>query len=340
MNHKINGFAKAFLSLPFNSGHIVLIFALLAFFTFSQCKSLMHPYQKINPIASFEELDYPFEVKKVKLPDGPEIAYVDQGQGPQTIIFIHGLGSYLPAWKKNVEALSKDYRCIAIDLPGYGKSSKEAHSGQMTYYASVVNEFANQLGLDKVILAGHSMGGQIAMVTSLYYPNRVDKLILAAPAGFESFTDGQKEWFRKAMTVRGVANTSVEDIVTNLAYNFYKMPKDAEFMITDRIIMRDAQGFDDYCYAVVQSVKGMVDQPMSKHLSKITQPTLILFGQYDNLIPNRFLNPGKTSDIAEIGAKNIPNNKLVMIPDAGHFLQFEKADIFNQEVKKFLEETK
>lgn len=317
-------------SLMFALATIVLV-------SFTQCKSLMHPYQNIKPFSSFQDLEYPFEIKKVKLPQGPEIAYVDEGSGPHTIIFIHGLGSYLPAWKKNVAGLSKHYRCIAIDLPGYGKSSKDAHSGQMTYYASVINAFAQELNLGKVTLAGHSMGGQISMVTSLYYPERVEKLILAAPAGFESFTEGQKEWFRKVMTVRGVANTSVEDIISNLAYNFYRLPKDAQFMITDRIAMRSASDFEAYCYAVVQSVKGMVDQPMAAQLEKIKHPTLIIFGKYDNLIPNRFLNPGTTEKIARIGAEKIPDNKLVMVPKAGHFVQFEKADVFNQEVIKFMQ---
>ena len=68
-----------------------------------------------------DELNYKHPVKKVKLPaSGYTIAYTDEGRGEKTIIFIHGLGSYLQAWIKNVEDLKKDYRCISIDLPGYG----------------------------------------------------------------------------------------------------------------------------------------------------------------------------------------------------------------------------
>jgi len=214
---------------------------------FNRCETMKpanwHPYSKLKPIESFMDLEYPFETHWVDLPGGERLAYVDQGQGDQTIVFIHGLGSYLPAWKKNIPELSKHFRVIAIDLPGYGKSSKLPHSGKMTYYAGVVNDFAEALDLGKIVLGGHSMGGQISMVTALYYPERVDKLILAAPAGFERFTEGQKQWFRNVMTVRGVMLTSVEDIISNLAYNFYELPDDAEFMITDRISMRSARRF-------------------------------------------------------------------------------------------------
>jgi pimeloyl-ACP methyl ester carboxylesterase len=319
---------------------ILFLFTIAALLLFNQCETMnpanWHPYSNIKPLNSFMDIEYPFETHWVDLPGGERIAYIDQGQGEQTIILIHGLGSYLPAWKKNVPELSKNYRVIAIDLPGYGKSDKLPHSGQMTYYAGVVNEFAGALGLDKVVLGGHSMGGQISMVTAMYYPERVSKIILAAPAGFERFTEGQKEWFKSVMTVRGVMLTHVEDIISNLGYNFYKLPDDAEFMITDRIAMRSAEDFEAYCYAVVQSVSGMVNEAMYDHLPEITQPTLILFGENDNLIPNRFLNPGFTKDIALAGAERIPNSELHIIPKSGHFVQFESSEEFNRIVGEFL----
>ena len=283
-----------------------------------------------------EDLVYPFDVKYVQVNEDINMAYVDEGSGDETIIFIHGLGSYLPAWQKNVEGLKDSYRCIAIDLPGYGKSSKIPHTGMMTYYADVLVQFMDKLNIPNAVIAGHSMGGQIAMVTALEHPEYVSRLILVSPAGFERFTEGQKEWFREVMTLKLVKLTTVDAIRTNLAYNFYNMPADAQFMIDDRIAMRSADDFDNYCYSVVQSVDGMVDQPVLEKLELITQPTLILFGENDNLIPNRFLNPGVTEKIAQVGHEKIKNSTLVMVPKCGHFLQFEKSEVLNSEVKTFL----
>jgi pimeloyl-ACP methyl ester carboxylesterase len=138
------------------------------------------------------------------------------------------------------------------------------------------------------------------------------------------------------MTVTGVKLTPAEAIQNNLATNFYNQPQDADFMITDRLQMRTAPEFESYCYAVVQSVQGMVNEPVRSHLSQITQPTLILFGKNDNLIHNRYLNPGKTIDIANYGASQIKNSKLVMVPKCGHFMMFEKPEVFNQEVLNFV----
>lgn len=310
--------------------HIFIIFTTIAMIGCS-------PYSNVTQLNSFDEIQYPYDVKKVKLNDKVEIAYMDEGHGAETILFIHGLGSYSPAWKRNIESLKDHYRCIAIDLPGYGKSSKNPHSGQMSYYADIVNEFAQELKLKNVILAGHSMGGQISMVTSLHYPDMVKKLILVDPAGFERFHEGQKDWFRDVMTLTLVKATNVDGIKTNLAYNFYNVPTEAEFMITDRIAMRTATDFDNYCYAVVQSVHGMVNEPVIDKLHLIDKPTLIFFGENDNLIPNRYLNPGKTEKIANQGASKIKNSTLVMVPKCGHFMQFEKPMVFNEKVKEFLQ---
>lgn len=296
------------------------------------------PYKDLQVMQSMRtDLEYPFEVKYAALSDNMELAYVDEGKGSETIILIHGLGSYLPAWKKNIQALKNDYRVIALDLPGYGKSTKNPHSGEMTFYAGVIRDFMHHLGIEKAVIGGHSMGGQIAMVTALQYPEMVKKLILVDPAGFERFTEGQKAWFRDVMTLRSVKLTTVDAIETNLAYNFYNMPEDAEFMITDRIAMRDAEDFDNYCYAVVQSVAGMVDQPVIDKLEMIEQPSLIFFGENDNLIPNRYLNPGTTREIAEAGHEKMTNSKLVLIPKCGHFSQFEKPEIINTEIRDFIE---
>lgn len=296
-----------------------------------------NPYRKLAKFKKMDEMQYLHPVKKVHLPkSGFDIAYTDEGKGPKTIIFIHGLGSYLQAWIKNVEELKNDYRCISIDLPGYGKSSKQPHTGQMTFYAEVITEIVKELNLNKVILAGHSMGGQISITTTLLYPDIVERLILVAPAGFESFHKGQRQWFRDVMTFDGVRLTTAEAIQNNLATNFYRVPKEADFMITDRLSMRSADDFEAYCHAIVQSVNGMVDNPVADYLGDIKVPTLIFFGENDNLIPNRYLNPGRTEDIAKSGASKIQGSKLVMVPQCGHFMMFEKFDVFNREVKDFM----
>jgi pimeloyl-ACP methyl ester carboxylesterase len=294
------------------------------------------PYKNVTMLSSMSELNYPFEVKKAQLSNDVQIAYVDEGSGDETILFIHGLGSYLPAWKKQIETLKSDYRCVALDLPGYGQSSKGDYSYDMLFFANTVAEFIQKLSLDKVTIVGHSMGGQIAITMGLYHPELMEKLVLVAPAGFETFHEGQKQWFRDIFTAKLVKLTPAAAIQSNLAYNFYNVPEDAEFMITDRLAMRTAEDFDWYCIAIERSVKGMVNQPVFDYLPKLDLPVLVMYGENDNLIPNRYLNPGRTIEIAKSGTERINGAKLRMVPKCGHFAQFDQPDFVNKAIKDFM----
>jgi pimeloyl-ACP methyl ester carboxylesterase len=100
--------------------------------------------------------------------------------------------------------------------------------------------------------------------------------------------------------------------------------------------MRKADDFDEFTYTVVRCVNGMLDEPTFNKLSLIKTPSLVIYGKYDGLIPNPYLNPGFTSDVFVNGAKTMQDVKLVELDNAGHMIQIEKADEFNQAVLDFL----
>ena len=81
----------------------------------------------------------------------------------------------------------------------------------------------------------------------------------------------------------------------------------------------------------------MVDEAVLDKLSQIKVPTLIFFGENDMLIPNRYLNPGFTYKIAETGTGLIKGSKLIMVPKCGHFMMFEKSEVFNSETLRFIQ---
>lgn len=290
-------------------------------------------YYKL-PSLEFDELDYGFPVKTIQL-GNVELAYIEQGEGPKTILLIHGLGSYARAWTKNIDILAETHRVIAVDLPGYGHSSKGYYEYSMPFNADILRHLISELGLGKVTLAGHSMGGQIAMTLSLESPELVDRLILISPAGFERFNEGEAAWMKNVMTPELVRDTPIRAIAKNVSINFNEFPKDAAWMITDRIQLRGASDFYNYCYAVSKNVEGMLRGIVWDKLDQITQPTLVLFGENDALIPNRFLHPGWTKEIAEI-AKEIPNSTIKVIPKCGHFVQLDAPETANQAIQDFL----
>jgi pimeloyl-ACP methyl ester carboxylesterase len=315
--------------------HIAIVFLLGSLSgLLSGCADQGEP---ISP-KQFEELEYPYATHVAQVMDSIEVAYVDEGQGDQTLLLIHGLGSYLPAWKPVIEELKSDYRVIALDLPGYGKSAKGAYPYSMPFFAQVVRLFMEQVGIHKPVVLAHSMGGQIAMRLSLDHPESVEKLVLAAPAGFESFTEEDREFFETYMTPEAVMSSDRGDIRDNIERNFNQMSPNAEFMIRDRVAVRGADDFEQYAKANVQSVMGMLDGPVVDELDQLSVPTLIVFGEQDALIPNTYLHDLTTQQVAQAGHELIPNSQLKMIPEAGHFVHFEQPSQFNQYVRTFIAE--
>ncbi len=282
-------------------------------------------------------LDYKYPVKHIEIDDTTKVAYLDEGTGSETLLFIHGLATYLPAWYTNIDVLKTNYRCIAIDLPGYGRSSKGNYPSTMTYYAGIVSQLIDNLQLEKVILVGHSMGGQIASTIALNHSDKVDKLILLAPAGFETFNGQQKMWLKSVFTATTLLNATEEQIRSNWELNFHQMPDEVEFMIEDRIVMKSAKDFKLYCQSVVRGVHGMLNEPIFDQLQNISQETLVVYGENDRLIPNKYLNPHLTTkNVAENGAEKIPNVTLKYISECGHFISFDKPDEINEIITDFL----
>lgn len=284
-----------------------------------------------------EDWTYPYDTHYHTLNDSLKIAYVEEGQGEQTLIFIHGLGSYLKAWTKLIEPLKKDFHCIAIDLPAYGKSSKGDYPQTMSFFAATLLDFIDQKELNNITLIGHSMGGQIAMTTALQQSAAFEKMILLAPAGFEVFTVEEVKWFEKVYTPNVILNATTEQIVRNFHLNFYQFPEDAQFMIDDRLAFRDTIAFVEYANMIPRCVDGMLNEPVFGQLNKISTPVLILFGLEDLLIPNRILHPSLSiEEVAKTGAMKMPNATVELLPSCGHFVPWECVEIVEEKILSFM----
>lgn len=289
----------------------------------------------ITKDASMETWKYSYPVKKVTLFDSLQVAYIDEGEGP-VLLFVHGLGSNLQAWYKNIEPLQLTHRCIALDLPGYGKSDEFGGAYSMHFFATTLRALMTELKLEEVTLVGHSMGGQIAMHTVLAGTEGIRGLVLVAPAGFETFTEAQQQWFATYVNAAVVKATPDAQIVRNFEMNFYDMPEDARFMIDDRMELKASPAYEAYCEMIPQCVNAMLEEPVFDRLPEITLPTLIVFGAEDALIPNRFLHPGLTvEEVAEAGRAQIPNAQLEILAQAGHFVQWEQWMALNKMLVSF-----
>ena len=277
------------------------------------------------------------QLNTLLLPGGIEITYTDEGKGPEVLLFVHGLSSNSLIWRQNIETLRKKYRCIALDLPGHGSSSKGKYAYSIDFFLDTLQQFAVQLDLPVCTLVGHSMGGQIAIAAAVKFPELFKKLVLAAPAGFETFTATE----RKLLT--GFYMTQV------LQSPFYKLMVDqlkqrvSEPDFASEPDLRSRFGFFQAGAPRLSSeqylplcIEGMLRHHAHDLLHRITQPTLVIFGHDDRLIPNRMFHHQTTEEVAREGASHIQTCRLVMLSKAGHYVQFDQPDLFNTMLQQFL----
>ena len=280
---------------------------------------------------------YTMAVKRIAINDSVQIAYLEKGKG-KTLVFIHGLGGNLSHWQQNMDALSNQFRCIAIDLPGYGCSTTPINTtDQLATYADLIIAMLQKLQLTDVTLVGHSMGGQIAVIAALKSSQIITKLVLVAPAGFEQFSATEKELLSNISTQPFFKTQDEQAIRASFKNNFYQLPAAAEPLIAYRIAQRDCANFSSYCNTIVQGINGMLRHPVKSQLSLLQQPVLVVFGAADNLIPNKYLHPSLTTlGVATEGANEIKNHHLVILPKAGHLLQVEQPEAFKTALLQFL----
>lgn len=283
-------------------------------------------------------MTYPYKTNYKDLPGIGNIAYIDEGNGPRTLLFIHGLANYALVWKKNIDFLSQYYRCIAIDLPGNGLSGKEDRPYGMKFYAQSVNDFIQAMGLKNLTLVGHSMGGQIAMTTLIKYPGSAVSLVLCAPAGFEEFSTLDKTLYSNALHMFSYFSSDEQALRQAIENSFYRQQSQGESIIRELAGIMKTYKMHSYRKMVDASIKSMLDDTVYNQLDKLTLPTLVIFGRHDALIPNKLIHHTTTERLAKAAVQKMPDATLELLPDCGHFVQWEKADDVNRLIIQFLEQ--
>lgn len=275
-------------------------------------------------------------IRYLQLSNGYKLAYVDEGTGDTTIVFIHGLGNYAMVWKRQVEQLKHHFRCIAIDLPGNGYSDRADFDYSMNFFAGCIYDFITKLRLKDVCIAGHSMGGQIAMTLLLNEPNAAKHMILCAPAGFETFSSFERTMYTSTIQMADMFSTEENSLRQSIRSSFYNFPVQANEMINELVDIMHRYPMRSYKQMIDKCIHAMLHEPVFNRMNEIKQPALVLFGERDALIPNQLIHPVSTRHIAEQGARQMPNALIKMIAQCGHFLQIEKAGIVNDYIKEFL----
>ncbi|MGW4309348.1 alpha/beta fold hydrolase [Streptomyces californicus] len=268
---------------------------------------------------------------------GRNIFAAEAGDGPP-VLLLHGGGpgaSGVSNYARNITELAKEYRVIVPDLPGYGRSTKGVDgSDPFGHLAEGIRGLLDGLGLEKAHLVGNSYGGACALRLALDTPNRVDRMVLMGPGGIGTTRSLPTPGLNSLLnyyTGDGPSRRKLEKFIRDyLVFNAADVPDAAideryRASIDPEVIasppLRRPSGPN-----ALRTVWKM-DFTRDARLSRLPVPTLVLWGAQDRV--NR---PSGGPMLAE----RMPNCDLYMAANTGHWVQFERAELFNRLCADFL----
>jgi pimeloyl-ACP methyl ester carboxylesterase len=276
--------------------------------------------------------DFPsiYPEKRFQFEKGMTLNYVDRGEGP-VLLFLHGLAADHHQWNDNMPAFEGRFRLLALDFPGHGKSSRVlGYPYGIPRFTAAVIALLDHLGIEKVSLIGNSMGGHVSLSLAYHHPKRVERLILVDSAGVDrmaSWRLGLVNWVRQ----RDMIRLAVPPVTRGFTPLVIWQRRDCAITreIREKIEMsrRDPQEKELFVDLLGRCLISIDQDHFRDRLSQIEQPTLIVWGVQDLLVPVRH---------AWKLRRALPRSRMVLYPLVGHVPSVEVPDRFNRHVLSFL----
>jgi pimeloyl-ACP methyl ester carboxylesterase len=252
--------------------------------------------------------------------NGLDVTFTDEGGGVP-LLLVHGFPLSRLAWGRQVEAFRGECRVLAPDLRGLGRSEATQGPVAMGSYARDLHALLEALQVGPVVLAGHSMGGYVALAFARAYPEALRGLVLVGTkAGADT---AEAAAGRRALAERVLAE-GVEVVLDAMA------PKMLSAANTDAGMAAAVRSFmaESKPAGVMGALLGMAGREDAlPWLGSLRVPTLVLAGAEDSIMP-----PSESERLA----KAIPGAQLALVPGAGHLLPFEQPEAFNGLLRAFL----
>ncbi|MDA4847864.1 alpha/beta fold hydrolase [Hoeflea poritis] len=249
---------------------------------------------------------------------GHRTAFTDQGEG-DAIILIHGLGADMSRFEQNLEALSEDHRVIALDLLGFGASDKPAMDYHVDVFVDQVVAHMDRRGVERATLVGNSMGGWVSLAFAEQFPERVDGLVLIAPAFFK----GLPAKVSAVDLAAGALPTNLDGMRRYLGRVLFEPPTD-EGEIRELLDAHATLNREYVIGSLARSIKDEKGIFTDERLSAIDLPTLVLQGAQDGIVPLE-----SSKNLVDL----LPNARLQVIESAGHWPQTEHADMVSEAIR-------
>ncbi|WP_286264631.1 alpha/beta fold hydrolase [Thalassotalea atypica] len=245
--------------------------------------------------------------------EGMQLHFRDEGlrDDPTPIILIHGTSASLHTWDDWVEILKTEHRVIRFDLPAFGLTGPDPDNDYtIENYADTVIALLDHLQVKESILVGNSLGGYVAWATTIIYPDRVKQLTLIDASGYPFESQSVPIAFKIANTpvLNKIMNKVLpRSVVRSSLENVYGDPS----QVTDGLVNRyfELTTRKGNRQALTERFRQTRPGPIADKMSEIKQPTLIMWGGQDRLIP---------TENGERFNREIQNSQLVRFDELGH----------------------
>ncbi len=244
------------------------------------------------------------------------------------LLFLHGFMGSSFDWMEIINHLKKIYFCLALDLPGHGKTKINANDScySIHFTAKEICRFLRDLKIETSYLIGYSMGGRLALYLAVFYPEYFQGIVL------ESTSPGIEK-VRERIERRKIDNKNAEELKTGdfgkFLERWYSQPLFRSLKQHPKFTELFKQRLVNDSFGLAKSLRfmGTGTQPsLWMNLKDIKIPVLILAGEKDE----------KFSEIAFQMEELIPNCKVHIVKGCGHNIHFEKPNIFIKHTHEFL----
>lgn len=250
--------------------------------------------------------------------NGARIRYVDKGNGPP-LLLIHGLGATHADWQQQIDFFARLFRVIAPDLRGHGDSEGDGPFS-VDRLASDLSQLLDVLRVGAFFIAGHSMGGAVAMQLALFKPERVKKLVLADTLpSFQPNSWRKRIMFWSRLLLMRVFGPVV--LAKQMAKNMF--PKPSQEALRELVTMNNNRTPKA---VYVSLLKELSRWSVEDKLSWLVMPTFVIAGEND------FFPPTEAQSFAD----GLPDGRCRIMEGARHHLPLEKPEDFNRIVMEFL----
>lgn len=256
---------------------------------------------------------------------GVRTVYYERGTGP-TLVLVHGMFGDYTDWETVLEPLSRSFRVIAPDLPGFGNSEKPDVEYDADLFVRWMHALFQAHGVVEATLVGNSFGGEVAMLYALAHPEQVRRLVLVSSGGLRFYGEDERALIREKFSIENLkaVTPKIHEFIFRTVFA-EKGPAWQRYLEKQNAKLARAD-YPEYARSLHRSMNLAFSLYFDEELSRLHMPVLLVWGDRDMVFP---------IPLAERALAKLRHGEFILLEGAGHAPQLENREGFAAAVERF-----